>query len=95
MSDFHTTTNVPVWRLFLYGFVALVVSCWLGYHYNDRGLVIGAAIAIPLVMVIVLTVFRFGRSPSAQRHRGTILWLYILSQVALVIWSLIDHYQHP
>ena len=95
MSDFHTATSVPMWRLLLYGAAALAVAGWISHHQDDRRLFIGAAIGVPLVMVLILTAFRFGRSPAAQRHSGTIIWVYILSQVALAIWSLFDHYRHP
>lgn len=70
MSDFQTATKVPLWRLFLYGAAALAVAGGMSYEEGDRRLFIGAAIGVPLVMILILAAVRFGRSPAAQRHRG-------------------------
>ena len=94
MSNFHTATKVPAWRLLLYGFTGLAIAGWLDRQFDNRGLIIGAAVGIPVLMVLILAIFRFGRSPLAQRHRGAILWLYLLSQAALIIWSIIERAHH-
>ena len=88
MRERFSEPKAPVWRLALYGVVGFGGACWIGTRQGSRGLVIGAAIAIPLLIFCLLGVTRFARSPSALRLLPLIFLVYTIVQSLLIVWDL-------
>ena len=89
MSHFHTTTKVPVRRLLFYWIMAVASAGWIGSRQGDHKLVFVVAILAPVLTVLMLAAYRFGRSPLARRHAQVILWLYIFLQTILIVWDIV------
>jgi putative membrane protein (TIGR04086 family) len=93
----HWTNNKPVknpkalyWRATVYVLVALYCSWLIGNHYGDKGLVVGVAIGI----VIILAMFAVSAFVIRQhlewlrKHLDLLVGIFIALQLLLILLNL-------
>jgi hypothetical protein len=77
-------------RLFVYGMLAFSAACGLGIHYQDRGLIVGALIGIPVVMALVFGASTVRLVSWNERSRSifrAVLCLALFLKVTLEVWD--------
>ena len=86
------TTDVPAWRIVLWGVVAALGVIALGY-FSSQQIDYRLFILAPFVGLL-FSGFGFfllwsGRSGWTARHRRTLFMIYLLGQAALLAWALL------
>jgi len=88
------TTEVPAWRIALWGVVAALAVCGLSY-YSDRHF--DWRVLIPAAFVgLLFSGFGFfllwsSRSGWAGRHMRSLLVVYVVGQAVLLILAIASH----
>lgn len=90
MSKSDRFTTPPWWRLSLYGLLSFTVACWLGVHYHDKGIIVGAMIGIPVVIALIAGIGKASQTSWVRQNIYILLWVVIFLRVALFIWDIID-----
>jgi hypothetical protein len=86
------TTEVPAWRIVLWGAVAALAVLALGYCSSERidyRLFILAAFVGLLFSGFGFFLLWSGRSGWAARHMRTLLVVYVVGQTLLLVWAIL------
>lgn len=89
MSDF-TSARVPLWRILLYGMLAVGAFALVGHALHDTGIMWAGVILVPLVILMLLGIIRAGRSQRARQHIGLLIAIYVVLQSLLLIWHFFE-----
>ena len=89
VSNF-TSAKAPIWRLVLYGLLAIGAFAWLGHTFGDRQMVWIGVFTIPLLIVLMLGLIQVAQGQWAKQNLRFIIWIYIILQSVLLIWTWID-----
>ncbi len=88
------TTNVPAWRIVLWGVVAALAVCGLSYyasgHFDYRILILAAFVGL-LFSGFGFFLLWSARSGWAASHMRTLLVIYVVGQAVLLIWTIISY----
>lgn len=80
------------WRIAVYVLVALYCSWLIGKHYGDKGLVVGVAVGI-IIILALFTVSTFlirQHLEWIRKHLGLLVGIFITLQLLLI---LLNHFQ--
>ncbi len=88
--EIGTSSKYLVLRLCLYGVAGFAAACWIGVHYHDKGIIIGALVGIPVLMALFLALVQEPTISWSRRNVRILLWVAIFLQLALGIWHLMD-----
>ena len=86
-TGFRTNIKVPTPRLIFYALVGLLACAGISYYLQDRGILIGGSVGIPVVIALILWAGRVGRSEFVAGHVKVLMWIYVAAQLALLIWD--------
>jgi hypothetical protein len=87
------TTQVPAWRIWLWGVVGALAVCGLGYFsagYFDWRILIPATFVGLLFPGFGFFLLSSSRSRFAARHARTLLVIYIVAQSTLLVWTILS-----
>ncbi len=89
MTNFNSP-KVPIWRVLLYGFLAIGAFAWLGHALGDIRLVWAGVITVPILILLMMGIVRAANSQWAKRHIRLLIAVYIILQSALLIWRILE-----
>jgi hypothetical protein len=87
------TTQVPAWRIWLWGVVGALAVCGLGYYsagYFDWRILIPATFVGLLFPGFGFLLLWSSRSGFVVRHMRTLLVIYVFGQTVLLILTILS-----
>jgi putative membrane protein (TIGR04086 family) len=77
------------WRIVVYVLIALCCSWLIGNHYGDKGLLVGVAIGIGIILTMFAVAAFVIRKHMEwiRQHLGLLVWIFIALQLFLILFN--------